>query len=93
MSSYTTRVELHRATDADYENLHAAMKREGFSRFINSKDGTTYHLPTAEYNYEGDRTRPQVLDAAKRAAETTKLKYAALVTEAYGRSWSGLQPV
>ena len=90
MSIYTTRVELHRACDTDYETLHAAMEREGFSRLIQSDSGKTYHLPTAEYNYEGNRTRPQVLDAAKRAAETTKLKYAALVTEAHGRTWCGL---
>jgi len=89
--SYTTRVELHYANDNDYETLHAAMKREGFSRFIASGDGVRYHLPTAEYNYQGDRTLDQVLAAAKRAAETTGLKYAALVTESDGRRWSGLK--
>ncbi len=60
---YTTRVELHYATDDDYESLHDAMAREGFSRQITSNDGVTYHLPTAEYNYEGNRSRSQVLDA------------------------------
>lgn len=88
---YTTRVELHYATDDDYESLHDAMAREGFSRQITSNDGVTYHLPTAEYNYEGNRSRSQVLDAAKRAANTTGLKYAVLVTESDGRTWSGLQ--
>jgi hypothetical protein len=90
---FTTRVELHYASDEDYESLHEAMKREAFSREITSNDGVTYHLPTAEYNYEGNRTGSEVLDAAKRAANTTRLKYAVLVTESDGRTWSGLQRV
>ena len=32
MPSFTTRVELHGATERDYETLHAAMQAEGFSR-------------------------------------------------------------
>ncbi len=90
---YTTRVELHYASDDDYESLHDAMRREGFSRQITSGDGVRYHLPTAEYNYEGSRTRSEILDAAKRAANATGLKFAVLVTESDGRSWSGLQKV
>ena len=89
--SYTTRVELHYANDNDYETLHTAMKREGFSRFITSSEGTRYHLPTAEYNYKGDLTLDQVLAAAKRAADTTGLTNAVLVTESDGRRWSGLK--
>jgi hypothetical protein len=89
--TYTTRVELHSATDDDYDTLHSAMKRERFSRLITSDDGVTYHLPTAEYNYVGDRTRSEVLEAANRAADTTHLKHAVLVTESKGRSWSGLK--
>ena len=36
MASFTTRVELHKAYESDYEVLHAAMGREGFTRTINS---------------------------------------------------------
>jgi hypothetical protein len=93
MSSYTTRVELHRASDADYENLHVAMKREGFSRLIKSSDGTTYRLPPAEYNYVGDGNVDQVLAGAQRAAETTHLRHAVLVTESNGRRWFALETV
>ena len=89
--TYTTRVELHHATDRDYETLHDSMQSEGFSRLIKSGDGLTYHLPTAEYNYIGDRTGDQVLAAARRAAETTHLKHAVLVTESNGRKWTGLE--
>jgi hypothetical protein len=47
MSYYITRVELHYANYADYENLHAVMQRAGFSRVFVGDDGQTYHLPTA----------------------------------------------
>jgi len=89
--SYTTRVELHRATDRDYETLHNAMRSEGFSRLIRSDDGLAYHLPTAEYDYVGDRSIDQVLAAAKRAAETTRLNHGILVTKSNGRTWIGLE--
>ena len=68
MPSFTTRVELHQATYEDYENLHAAMERVGFSRTIKSGDGITYHLPTAEYDKSSNFTRAQILDQAKAAA-------------------------
>jgi len=90
MAQFTVRVELHHADDDDYETLHSAMEDEGFSRFITSNDGTTYHLPTAEYNREGSLTRQQVLDSAKTAAAKTKKEYGILVTESEGRKWIGL---
>lgn len=90
---YTVRVELHRATIDDYEQLHAAMKAAGFSRFITDRDNVKYHLPTAEYNYEGDASRDQVLEKARRAASTTGLSYAVLVTESNGRTWQNLPKV
>ena len=62
--SFSVRVELHRATDEDYEQLHAAMEQAGFSRLIASDDGVVYHLPTAEYDYQGEETRSDVLDRA-----------------------------
>lgn len=50
MASFTVRVELHNATEGDYEELHAAMENEGFIRPIQGSDGKVYRLPTAEYN-------------------------------------------
>jgi hypothetical protein len=93
MPSFTTRVELHQASYQDYENLHAAMENAGFSRFITSDDGQTYHLPTAEYDRSGDLTRSQVLSQARAAANSTGRDNAVLVTESKGRTWNGLQKV
>lgn len=90
MTSYTTRVELHDAEAGDYTKLHAAMKKEGFTQAITSGDGTVYPLPTAEYNYIGDRTRRQVLDAAKQAAKTVVPSFGVLVTQSAGRTWHNL---
>lgn len=92
MAAFTTRVELHSADHDDYETLHAAMEERGFSRFITSEGGVTYHLPTAEYNYIGSKTRSQILVLAKAAAAETNRKYAVLVTESKGRTWHGLTP-
>jgi hypothetical protein len=87
---YTTRVELHKATDDDYEELHSAMENEGFSRFIESDDSIRYHLPTAEYNYDGSASLDQVLDKATRAANSTGRSHMVLVTKSDGRKWHGL---
>jgi hypothetical protein len=93
LATVTTRVELHKAYEDDYGVLHAAMEQRGFSRQITNDDGVTYHLPTAEYNYSGSKTRSRVLELAKEAASETNKKYAVLVTESNGRSWSGLEHV
>ena len=90
MPKFTTRVELHSATDTDYERLHAAMEGEGFTRTISSESGT-YRLPTAEYNRDGQIDTDEVLESAKRAAGRTGKKFAVLVTESNGRTWVGLE--
>ncbi len=90
MPNFTTRVELHAASYSDYEVLHAAMERRGFSRYIKSDDGKTYHLPTAEYNRGGVLTLSQVRDSASAAASETGKTFAVLVTESAGRNWIGL---
>jgi hypothetical protein len=93
MARFTIRVELHAASYSDYETLHAAMERRGFSRHITSDDGKTYQLPTAEYDKRGEFTLQQVLDSAKAAATETGKTYAILVTLAESRTWVGLQDV
>lgn len=87
MSSFTTRIELHKATDDDYEILHAAMAKAGFLRTIKDSEGKTYKLPTAEYNYEGEITRSQVFEKAENAAISTKKGYWILVTQSAGRTF------
>ena len=91
MPAFTTRVELHAASYSDYETLHAAMARRGFSRQITSDSGRSYHLPTAEYDKSGNYSPEQVLDFAKAAAAETGKNYAVLVTQSQSRIWIGLQ--
>ncbi len=94
MTQFTTRVELHNTPNgADYEKLHSAMEKEGFTRTIISDDGITYHLPTAEYNKEGDYTKEQVLNSAKRAANTTGKTSSILVSQSNARIWYDLDVV
>lgn len=92
MGRFTTRVELHDAEWSDYTLLHAEMKKRGFSQTVTSDDGKTYDLPPAEYNFEANISRSDVLERAKAAAGTVKNRYGVLVTESAGRVWHGLEP-
>jgi hypothetical protein len=90
MARFTTRVELHDAkTWEDYNKLHIAMEKEGFTRTIRT-DNESYQLPTAEYNRDAALTKEEILESAKKAASTTGHKFAVLVTESNGRLWHNL---
>lgn len=93
MATFTTRVELHKAAEKEYERLHEAMEAEGFSRTITTTSGREYHLPTAEYSFKGEATIDDVLAAAKRAATITGKASEILVTESKSRRHSGLTEV
>lgn len=93
MSMFMTRVELHSASDSDYEKLHAAMQQQGFSRTIKGGDSILYHLPTAGYYCSVYVTIEEVRTSAKQAASTTGKNYGVLVTESNGFAWFGLAPV
>ena len=93
MNQFITRVELHNGTSEDYEKLHAAMARAGFSRTIRGSDGVTYHLPWAEYYANTTGTIEQVRSAAVSAANTTGRTSAVLVSQALQIAWQGLTPV
>jgi hypothetical protein len=89
MAKFTVRVELH--DGEDYNKLHEEMKREGFTKtIIASSTGIEYELPMAEYNIETDRTKCQVLNAAKRAANKLGVSFSVLVTKSAGRTWYNL---
>ncbi len=90
MSAYTVRIELHSDVYSDFETLHNAMFKQGFSTLISSDGGITYHLPRAEYNISTQNNRSEVLKLAERAVVTTKKTAEILVTESVGRTWSGL---
>jgi len=72
MNQYITRVELHAATESDYEKLHLEMAKKGFSRSIVSDGGETYRLPTAEYSFTGHQPLNEVHDLALRGAREVK---------------------
>lgn len=90
MARFTTRVELHGASEDDYEELHAAMAKKGFVRYITTTSGEKLKLPTAEYNYDGGASISEILNGAKAAAESTGQTFAVLVTESAGRTSHGL---
>jgi hypothetical protein len=92
MAGFTTRVLLNGyPTGEDYERLHKAMKRQGFSRVIKGDDGNHYWLPNAEYERQANLTRAQILAVAKAAADTIGPSHEILVTESAGRTWHGLK--
>ena len=93
MESFMTRIELHNASNEDYEILHAAMEKEGFKRTITSVEGTEYYLPTAEYYRISQLSIQEILESAKRAANRAGKKYAAVVTQSRGVVWTGLTKV
>jgi hypothetical protein len=90
MANFTVRVELHQATYADYDVLHAAMEGQGFSRSITADNGQIYRMPWAEYNGSGNLSCEQIRDIARSAANTTGKSNAVFVTEAQSRAWIGL---
>jgi len=90
MAQYTIRIELHDATWDEYETMYQYLAAQGITDIIISKEGIRYKMPPAEYNYEGNATRSQVLDMAKASAAKVVRSYAVLVTESAGRTWYGL---
>ena len=95
MTSYTVRVELHGATNGQYDELHEAMEAKGFVRWIKFQGAAKEQLPTAEYNMPGtSRTIEQVHQRAEDAAKSVKPRPTpcVLTTKADGpRKTSGLK--
>jgi len=90
MARYTIRIELHDATWDDYEEMYKYLAAQGIADIVTSDDGARYKMPPAEYNYDGNATRAQVLEIAKASAGKVVRSYAVLVTESNGRTWHGL---
>ena len=75
MAKFTVRVELRNSEDADYEELHKSMKKQGFQRTITTDSGNTYYLPSAEYNYvSASKSKEDVGSLAESIAEKTPPK-------------------
>ncbi|WEK47248.1 MAG: type V toxin-antitoxin system endoribonuclease antitoxin GhoS [Candidatus Andeanibacterium colombiense] len=95
MTQFTTRMVLHGADREEYITLHAEMEKRGFSRTITADSGKVYHLPDAEYDFSGNVTRDHVRNLAMAAAKAAapRRRAASLVTQANGRTWTGLDEV
>ncbi|WP_449301659.1 hypothetical protein [Pseudoxanthomonas mexicana] len=93
MADFTIRIVLHDATWDEYVAMYQHLAAVGITDQITSDSGTTYRMPPAEYNYQGNATRAQVLDMAKAAAARVVRRYAVLVTESRGRTWHGLDEI
>lgn len=94
MAKYTVRIELHDADEKDYVDLHAAMEKAGFVRWIEGDSGNRYQLPTAEYNLTGTALDGEkVKNLALKVANSIKPKPApwVLVTKSVERRWSNLE--
>lgn len=82
MANYVARIELHNASYDDYETLHSAASRRGFSRTIASDNGGTYRLPTGTYVASGtNATLQQAYDAACAAARETRKAFWVVVAD------------
>ena len=93
MSSFTIRVELHDANWQHYVDMAKDLASQGITDVIAADSGTSYKMPPAEYNYVGNASADNVLEAAKASAAKTGRPYAVLVTEATRRTWVGLEPI
>ncbi len=94
MANFLARVELHAATYADYEVLHASMSRRGFLRRITADDGRNYQLPTGTYVVMNTTSTLQnALTAANTAASETRKQSWVFVAEWSSASWMNLVTV
>lgn len=91
MPNFIVRVELHNASSADYTNLHTAMSRAGFSRYIRGSNGITYPLPTAEYIVTSELTVEQVRDIAYRTASSVSASPGVIAARYTDAAWQGLR--
>jgi hypothetical protein len=93
MASFTIRVELHDANWQHYVDMAKDLASKGITDVIVADNGTSYKTAPAEYNYVGNTSADDVLEAAKASAAKTGKRYAVFVTEATRRTWVGFEPI
>ena len=93
MHTYLVRIELHNSSLLDYVPLHQEMRKVGFSTTIIKNNGVEYHLPSAEYRIYTSWSFNEVLNIAKRCANTTKRISSVLVVEFTQWIEDGMIPV
>lgn len=90
MTDYVIRVEMHGATYADYERLHALLAAKSVTNFIYSDDRVRYRLPTAMYTYTGPETPQHVRDSVAQITASVRPNPAVFVTVRGASTWQGL---
>jgi hypothetical protein len=68
------RIELSPSDEANYNKLHAAMRRAGFSRITTNDEGKEFRLPHAEYEFTLADVPPlaEILERARSAMQTER---------------------
>lgn len=98
---FIVRVELHKLigvpeiSPEKYQDLHQVMQGNGFVRQIRSDTGGQFHLPPAEYFFEGrdGMTAMGIRDYLVGVLHYLDVPPSIMVTETPSVAWSGLQPV
>ncbi|KGC09393.1 hypothetical protein DM48_6813 [Burkholderia gladioli] len=92
MADFTTRVVLHgkHHDHPNYDKLHDAMERAGFSRLIQGENNVWYHLPPAEYRIRANMTASEVANVAQAVANSVDVWNGVFVTEGSSCAWNGL---
>lgn len=94
MAYFTARVQLDgEPSNEAYDRLHAAMRAQGYARFVKSNENNWYRLPHAEYVSQKFSTRKDAVEAAKIAATSVQKGFKVLVTEGNGLTWHNLDKV
>jgi hypothetical protein len=81
MATFTTRVKLHFAVEADYAILYVEMEKLGFKKSAVTHPGVMRHLPVTEFTNEA-ASRERTLELATSAADLTKTQYSISITPA-----------
>ena len=94
MELFVARVELHGVShdEAKYVRLHELMLAVGFYRTILGDDGITYHMLTAEYFMQSNKSLDEVLNLAKTAANSIATKNGVFISQLKLAKWDGLIP-
>lgn len=86
MADFFARVELHQARwPDDYQTLHSALAKHGFTNCVPVDDGSVWQLPTGFY-YSTNRIddKQRVARAVKECADNTGYKNEVVVVKSSG---------
>lgn len=87
------RVELPDEPKGDYDVLHEAMRRAGFSRTIVGDSGRRWHLPHAVYTRRSSEDPVTLRDRVARLAKAAHPRPRVMVEVVPRCAWSGLREV